>query len=54
MSRFGAGIIDSGFSEFQVETIKKRYEYLYNQEISLSVNPNMIVLNIPLQQKRKF
>ena len=54
VSRFGAGIIDSGFSEFQVETIKKRYEYLYNQEISLSVNPNMIVLNIPLQQKRKF
>ena len=54
VGRFGAGIIDSGFSEFQVETIKKRYEYLYNQEINLTVNPNMIVLNIPLQQKRKY
>ncbi len=54
VGRFGAGIIDSGFSEFQVQTIKKRYEYLYNQEIDLSVNPNMIVLNIPLQQKRKY
>lgn len=54
VGRFGAEIIDSGFSEFQVETIKKRYEYLYNQEISLTVNPNTIVLNIPLQQKRKY